>query len=115
MLRDRYDPMALFALIPRLSLAMGPVLAQLNRLLDDDMRFQRVQADLCRRAAHTPTRGCLSTPVQVILRMLVVMRWYGWSYEETRTSLPIAWCCGSSAGATWTLYPMIPPCCTGSI
>jgi transposase, IS5 family len=83
MLRDRYDPIDLFTLIPTISLALEPVLAQLDQLLDDDLLFQRIKADLCRRAPHTTTRGRLSTPVEVILRMLVVKRLYGWSYEET--------------------------------
>jgi hypothetical protein len=63
MLRDRYDPMDLFALVPTRSLAMEPVLAQLDRLLDDDVLFQRLKADLRRRAPFTATRGRLSTPV----------------------------------------------------
>jgi IS5 family transposase len=83
MLRDRYDPMDLFALVPTLSLAMEPVFAQLDRLLDDDVLFQRLKADLRRRAPFTTTRGRPSTPVEVILRMLVVKRLYHWSYEET--------------------------------
>jgi IS5 family transposase len=83
MLRDRYDPMDVFALVPALSLAMDPILAQLDPLLDDDALFQRVKADLCRRAPHTATRGRPSTPVEVILRMLVVKRLYRWSYQET--------------------------------
>ena len=83
MLRDRYKPMDLFTLVPALSLALEPVLAQLDRLLDDDLLFQHVKADLRRRAPHTATRGRPSTPVEVILRMLVVKRLYGWSSEET--------------------------------
>jgi transposase, IS5 family len=63
--------------------AMEPVLAQLDRLLDDDLLVQHVKADLRRRAPHTATRGRPSTPVEVILRMLVVKRLYGWSYAET--------------------------------
>jgi hypothetical protein len=58
MLRDRYDPMNLFDLVPILSLAMDPVLTQLDTLLDDDR-------------------------VEVILRMLLVKHLYGWSYEQT--------------------------------
>jgi transposase, IS5 family len=83
MLRDRYDPMDLFALVPALSLAMEPILAQLDQLLEDDGLFQRVKADLRRRAPHTAMRGRPSTPVEVILRLLVVKRLYRWSYEET--------------------------------
>ena len=32
MLRDRYDPMKLFALLPACGLALEPVLAQLDQL-----------------------------------------------------------------------------------
>jgi transposase, IS5 family len=83
MLRERYDPMDLFTLVPTLSSAMEPELTQLDWLLEDDVLFQRVKADLLRRAPHTATRGRPSTPVEVILRMLVVRRLYRWSYEET--------------------------------
>src|SRR5262249_891542 len=44
---------------------------------------ERVRADLARRHPKTGSRGRPSTPVEVILRMLVVMRLYGWSYEQT--------------------------------
>jgi IS5 family transposase len=83
MLRNRDDPMNLFALVPQLGRAMDPELVQLDRLLDDDILFQKVRADLVRRSPHTATRGRYSTPVEVILRMLVVKRLYRWSYEET--------------------------------
>jgi IS5 family transposase len=83
MLRDRYAPQDLFALVPKLQLALDPELAQLDQLLDDDELFQRVRADLVRRRPHTATRGRHSTPVEVILRLLVVKRLYNWSYEQT--------------------------------
>jgi IS5 family transposase len=83
MLRDRYDPVDLFALVPQLGLEFEPQLAQLDRLLDDDELFARVRADLARRYPLTPVHGRRSTPVEVILRMLVVMRLYGWSYAQT--------------------------------
>src|SRR6185312_12200750 len=44
--------------------------------------FERVREDLARRYPRTTSRGRPSTPVEVILRMLVVMRLYGWSYEQ---------------------------------
>jgi IS5 family transposase len=83
MLRDRYEPVDLFALVPQLQLAFDPQLAQLDRLLDDDELYARVRADLARRHPLTPARGRQSTPVEVILRMLVAMRLYGWSYAQT--------------------------------
>ena len=83
MLRDRYAPLNLFDLVPALSLAMEPVLAQLDTLLDDDTLFRLVKADLAQRRPRTCIDGRPSTPVEVILRMLVVKHLYGWSYEQT--------------------------------
>jgi IS5 family transposase len=83
MLRDRYASQDLCALVPQLQLALDPELAQLDQLLDDDELFQRVRADLIRRRPHTATRGRHSTPVEVILRLLVVKRLYNWSYAQT--------------------------------
>jgi IS5 family transposase len=83
MLCDRYAPQDLFTQIPGRCLQFEPVLAQLDRLLEDDTLFQRVKADLAKRRPHTLTRGRHSTPVEVLLRMLVVMRLYGWSFAQT--------------------------------
>jgi transposase, IS5 family len=83
MVRDRYEPMDLCALVPTLSLARDPVVAPRDRLVDDEVLFPRVKADLRRRAPFTATRGRPSTPVDVLLRRLVVKRWYHWSDEET--------------------------------
>src|SRR5437870_3304011 len=83
MLRDRYDPMNLFDLVPALSMELDPVLTQLDRLLDDDVLFQTVKADLAQRFPRTLIDGRPSTPVEVILRMLVVKHLYHWSYEHT--------------------------------
>ncbi len=97
MLRDRYEPLDLSALVPKLQVTLDPELAQLDQLLDDDELFQRVRGDLARRRPHTTTRGRHSTPVEVILRLLVVKRLYGWSYEETERfvgdSLVLRQCC----------------------
>src|SRR3954452_15507381 len=83
MLRDRYAPQDLFALVPSASLALDPVLAQLDTLLDDDDLYQRVRADLSKRRPQTTTGARHSAPVEAILRLLVVKRLYGWSYAET--------------------------------
>ena len=83
MLRDRYAPVDLFALAPALALAFEPVLARLDVLLDDDVLFRAVRDDLARRYPRTRETGRPSTPVEVILRMLIVRRLYGWSYAET--------------------------------
>ena len=83
MLRDRYDPMNLFERIPTLSMRMDPILAHIDTLLTDDTIFQAVKADLIRRFPHTADEGRPSTPVEVILRMLVVKHMYNWSFPQT--------------------------------
>ncbi len=84
MIVDRYDPINLFEeLVPKLNLEMEPELRELDVLLDDDMLFERVKADLRRRYPNSARLGRHSTPVEVILRMLVVKRLYGFSYEQT--------------------------------
>jgi IS5 family transposase len=83
MLRDRSAPVDLFALVPALELHFEPELAELDRLLEDDQIFQHVKADLSRRRPHTTETGRPSTPVEVILRLLVVQHLYAWSYAQT--------------------------------
>jgi IS5 family transposase len=82
MLRDRYPSVDLFALVPALTLEFEPVLARLDGLLDDDVLFRAVRDDLARRYPHTRETGRPSTPVEVLLRLLIVKRLYGWSYAE---------------------------------
>src|SRR5258708_29027648 len=83
MLRDRSAPVDLFALVPALQLRFEPELAKLDRVLEDDQIFQQVKADLSRRRPHTTKTGRPSTPVEVILRLLVVQHLYDWSYAQT--------------------------------
>ena len=83
MIVDRYPPVKLFALVPKLIADFEPVLRELDRLLDDDVIVQWVRADMARRRRYSRTAGRHSTPVEVVLRLLVVKRLYGWSYEET--------------------------------
>src|SRR4051794_34792415 len=82
MLRNRYPRTDLFALVPQLGLHFEPQLEQLDRLLDDDELFDLVGEALARRSPRSRSRGRPSTPVEVVLRMLVVMRLYGWSYAQ---------------------------------
>jgi IS5 family transposase len=82
MLRHRYNRTDLFALVPQLGLRFEPQLEQLDRLLDDDEIVEAIRSDMARRSPRSRTRGRPSTPVEVVLRMLVVMRLYGWSYEQ---------------------------------
>jgi IS5 family transposase len=83
MLRDRYEPQNLFEMVAALRLKMEPVLAGLDALLDDDELFRSVRAEFAKRYPHTESDGRRSTPVEVVLRMIVVKHLYGWSYEQT--------------------------------
>ena len=83
MIVERYDPVNLFEMVPKLKLEMEPELAQLDQLLEDDVLFARLKDDLARRYPNSARLGRRSTPVEVILRMLVVKRLYDWSYEQT--------------------------------
>lgn len=79
MLVEKYEPVNLFDLVP---LERDKVLDELDQLLEEDALFQEVKNDLAQRHPHTTTRGRHSTPVEVILRMLVVKHLYSWSYEK---------------------------------
>jgi hypothetical protein len=72
MRRERDEPMHRFALVSALSLTRDPVLTPLDRVLDDDTRFQAVKADLAQRLPRTPIDGRPSTPVEGLLRRLGV-------------------------------------------
>jgi len=82
MLMEKYESVNLFEIVP---LEHDPVLDELDRLLEEDTLFQAVKADLARRYLHTLTHGRHSTPVEVILRMLVAKHLYRWSYEQTES------------------------------
>ncbi len=83
MLRERYAPMHLFTFVSALGMELDPILMRLDTLLDDDTLFHAVKADLAQRFPRTPIDGRPSTPVEVILRLLVVKHLYGWSYAQT--------------------------------
>jgi IS5 family transposase len=82
MLVDRYPPMNLFALAPDLTHSFDPVLRELDQLLEDTAILQAIKADMTRRSRRSLTTGRPGTPVEVIVRLLVVKRLYGWSYEK---------------------------------
>src|SRR6266542_2369437 len=83
MLRDRYEPMNVLALVSAPGMELDPVLTELDRLLDDDALREAIKADLATRYPRTLTDGRPSTPIEVILRMLVIKHLYGWSYAQT--------------------------------
>jgi IS5 family transposase len=97
MLIDRYAPEDVFARVPELAEQTDPVLRQLDRLLEDDELFQRVRTDLARRYPQTICHGRHSTPVEALLRLLVVQHLFNWSFRETERrvadSLVLRWFC----------------------
>jgi Transposase and inactivated derivatives, IS5 family len=69
----------LLGYIPELS----PALRKIDEYLGDEKLYKLIWADLAKRYPKTKETGRNSTPVEVVLRMLVVKRLYGYSYEET--------------------------------
>ena len=61
---DRYDPINLFEMVPKLKLEFEPELAQLDQLLDDDGLFKLVKADLVERCPNSARLGRHSTPAE---------------------------------------------------
>jgi IS5 family transposase len=72
-----------FAEIIQLVSCMDSILAKVDAYLEDDELFQLIRADFSKRWTNTLFTGRNSTPVEVILRMLVVKRLYQYSYRET--------------------------------
>src|SRR5436309_3134500 len=97
MLVDRYEPEDVFARVPEVAAQTDPVLKALDRLLEDDQLYQQVRTDLGKRYRFTLVHGRHSTPVEVMLRMLICKHLYQWSYRETEErvgdSLVLRWFC----------------------
>src|SRR5579871_3545265 len=95
MLIDRYAPEDVFARVPEMAGRTDPVLVPMDRLLDDAPLLQKVTADLLRRYPQTGWHGRHSTPVEVILRLLVLKHLHQWSFAETEQwvsdSLALRW------------------------
>ena len=83
MLREHYPTDKLFEEILSYLPKMDASLAKIDRYLEDQKLYHLIQQDLSKRWAKTLETGRGSTPVEVILRMLVVRRLYNYSYEET--------------------------------
>ena len=85
MIVNRYDPVNLFEMVPKLKLEMEPVSWQGSISSWRMMSSLRESEPIF--ASATPRFGAARTPFharcEVILRMLVVKRLYNWSYEQT--------------------------------
>src|SRR6266849_8830163 len=97
MLIDCYEREDVFAQVPELAAEIDPVLKKLDGLLDDDELYRQVRADFGKRYSWTLVHGRHSTPVEVLLRMLILKHLYQWSYKETegrvKDSLVLRWFC----------------------
>jgi transposase, IS5 family len=60
-----------------------PPLRRLDEVLADEALLDAVMQELGRRHPHSRSRGRRGTPGEVALRMLVLKRIKGWSFEET--------------------------------
>jgi IS5 family transposase len=60
-----------------------PALARLDQLLADEQLMEAVAVQMAKRRPRSRTHGRPGTPVEVALRMLVLKRLRGWSFEET--------------------------------
>src|SRR6266545_2556287 len=65
----------------------SPELRKMDRYLEDVKLYRMIRTDLSKRYPKTKATGRNSTPVEVILRMLVVKRLYRYSYEETERNV----------------------------
>jgi len=97
MLVDRYEAEDVFSRVPRMAERIDGVLSKLDQLLDDDALYQQVRADFGKRYRYTLVHGRHSTPVEVILRMLICKHLHQWSYQETEEqvdqNLILRWFC----------------------
>jgi IS5 family transposase len=66
---------------------LSPELKKIDGYLEDEKLYKMIRADLSKRYPKTKETGRNSTPVEVVLRMLVVKRLYGYSYAETERNV----------------------------
>jgi len=76
MLSDHDDREDVFARVPELADQTDPVLVARDCLLDDEALSAQVRGDRARRYRLPLVHGRRSTPVEVLLRLLVVQRLY---------------------------------------
>ena len=87
MLREHYPNDKRFAEVLGCVPELSPELKKINSYLEDEKLYRLIRADLAKRRPKTCQTGRSSTPVDVVLRMLVVKRLYGYSYEKTERNV----------------------------
>jgi len=83
MLRERYPKDKVFEEILQHVPKMDPILAKIDTQLEDENLLEFIKEDLSKRYPKTLKTGRNSTPVEVVIRMLIVKRLYQYSYAET--------------------------------
>jgi len=83
MLREHYATDKLFEEVLGYVPEMVPELVKIDTYLEDENLYRLIRKDLSQRYPKTCQTGRNSTPVEVVLRMLVVKRLYDYSYAET--------------------------------
>lgn len=84
MLREHYPLDKYFEEILEYIPDLSPDLGKINGYLEDEKLYRLIKKDLAQRRPKTTQTGRNSTPVEVILRMLVVKRLYGYSMKYAR-------------------------------
>jgi transposase, IS5 family len=83
--------------LPEATSASNALLKRLDVLLDDDELLEHVRADLARRYRLTTRHGRHSTPVEVILRLIVLKDLFNWSFQQTEVQVAstplLCWFC----------------------
>jgi len=97
MLVDRYQAEDVFVRVPQMAQRIDPVLKELDQLLEDDTLYRQVRADFGKRHRWTLVHGRHSTPVEVLLRLLIIKHLHQWSYQDTEEqvdqNLILRWFC----------------------
>ncbi len=81
MLIVAYSPVEHFLERAPFPIHLEPKLLEMDRLLDDPKLVLQVTNDLAQSTPQALSNGRCSTPAEVTLRMSVVRRLMGWSYE----------------------------------
>ena len=87
MLIKKYHTDREFNRLLKLTGGMDAQMAQMDNLLEDEELLKLIEGDLCQRHTHTQKTGRYSTPIEVILRMLVLKHLRNLSYEKTILSV----------------------------
>ncbi len=97
MLIVAYSPVECFLACAAFPVPVEPKLREMDRLLDDPKLLLQVTSDLAESAPQALDNGRPATPAEVTLRMSVVRRLMGWSYEtayqEVSGDLKWRWFC----------------------